>query len=584
MPQRPVVSDDATPEEDKGMVEDTPEKHPDDAGAAEDTTGEEEGIAPDDARKVDDDNALSEPMNAVKPQTELEHNATLWCPITMRSHAMLMDFRVYTCPVCRQYLLPKLAKKPPTVPAPASESNSESEDDNDKDKSERIESERILVTNTVDFRDALDDCVDRAPWPATFDLLEARKDVVDSDLAFEVVTILETSIPGEPGQAGLRNYPQGPVRGNLRAPFRGQTIPASNILSDPNLEIAVRQTTITIHSKALIELIKSVVSYYPSAKLDGRTVDLAEPFALLAHHYPQLEVLMARNFVSAETQEHETQKAGEEHLVYRQLECLLRFLKQPKYISSIEDEIAINARGLCTFRMLWYLLRPGSTVYLSRDGRLSAHIISDVIVDEKILRPKAKWVWPYEVYLWHLDFDGRHVGRSEDLVSIPAFEGEKLITSLRIFPVEYRDNSDGGETKRELEDQGKRWFGYLSGAQAHYSGDFIGPLGRQVRHLSIAAYSPHVADGLFGFVFKSRKWEVLDVKFCSPARIQPEALRSLVMPEERKTIIKALVEQYNTASSKDGSPQRKQWGADYIESKGEGQIFLLHGGPGLGNP
>ncbi|KAK7972354.1 hypothetical protein PG988_006488 [Apiospora saccharicola] len=48
------------------------------------------------------------------------------------------------------------------------------------------------------------------------------------------------------------------------------------------------------------------------------------------------------------------------------------------------------------------------------------------------------------------------------------------------------------------------------------------------------------------------------------------------MPEDRKTIIKAIVEQYNTASSKEHSSQRKQWSADYIESKGEGQMFLLH--------
>lgn len=54
------------------------------------------------------------------------------------------------------------------------------------------------------------------------------------------------------------------------------------------------------------------------------------------------------------------------------------------------------------------------------------------------------------------------------------------------------------------------------------------------------------------------------------------------MPEDRKTIIKAIVEQYNTASSKERSSQRKQWSADYIDSKGEGQMFLLHGGPGVG--
>jgi ATP-dependent Lon protease len=53
------------------------------------------------------------------------------------------------------------------------------------------------------------------------------------------------------------------------------------------------------------------------------------------------------------------------------------------------------------------------------------------------------------------------------------------------------------------------------------------------------------------------------------------------MSEERKTMIKALVYRYTdrtTEESKTSTP----WAADFIENKGDGQIFLLHGSPGVG--
>lgn len=52
------------------------------------------------------------------------------------------------------------------------------------------------------------------------------------------------------------------------------------------------------------------------------------------------------------------------------------------------------------------------------------------------------------------------------------------------------------------------------------------------------------------------------------------------MPPDRKEMIKALV--YKFADSGSSKKPSQPWGADFIENKGEGQIFLLHGGPGVG--
>ena len=58
------------------------------------------------------------------------------------------------------------------------------------------------------------------------------------------------------------------------------------------------------------------------------------------------------------------------------------------------------------------------------------------------------------------------------------------------------------------------------------------------------------------------------------------AIENLVMPDDRKMMIKALVEKFSRPGRFQGA--MKQWRADWIENKGEGQIFLLHGSPGVG--
>lgn len=47
-------------------------------------------------------------------------------------------------------------------------------------------------------------------------------------------------------------------------------------------------------------------------------------------------------------------------------------------------------------------------------------------------------------------------------------------------------------------------------------------------------------------------------------------------------ILKALVFKYGTGESSGNKAATKAWSADFIENKGEGQIFLLHGSPGVG--
>ncbi|KAK3489913.1 P-loop containing nucleoside triphosphate hydrolase protein [Neurospora crassa] len=86
---------------------------------------------------------------------------------------------------------------------------------------------------------------------------------------------------------------------------------------------------------------------------------------------------------------------------------------------------------------------------------------------------------------------------------------------------------------------------------------------------------------LFGFDLRSRNWLMLDVRFCKDLKRNTTAINTLVLQEETKNMIKAPIQKYSGDAKGPGVPAAS-WRADHIENRGEGQIFLLHGSPGVG--
>lgn len=73
-----------------------------------------------------------------------------------------------------------------------------------------------------------------------------------------------------------------------------------------------------------------------------------------------------------------------------------------------------------------------------------------------------------------------------------------------------------------------------------------------------------------GFSFPSKRWGEILVSNIEPVVFDENAFTRLVLPEAKKKLVKALVENSRTAFS------------DIISGKGAGCIFLLHGSPGVG--
>jgi hypothetical protein len=399
--------------------------------------------------------------------------ASLYCPRNGRSHATLVDFGITKCPVCDQGLVAR--RLHPYKSIESDESSTSSDDEGSDAASEHQEKDNgsPAITYSLEYRDAGDYHISTVPWAGPFDLSAARKDLKEKErIIIDVVTVLETSIPGD----------------SHRYPSEKAEILKKGILKNPDIQLKVSSTKLAIRSKALLRVFATVVTYYPEENFQCDSLDLNEPYPLIGHFLGELEAYRAtyHNSGLGPIQEgvknrNTTAQPACDKEAFDHLGLLFEFLKSSHYTTHITDEQERHTRNLCTFRMLWLLFKPGKTVYMESGGQLYAYVIRSMEVDKGILSATSRLQSPqYVVELWNLDFDGRFVGRTCTLVTIAHFDGERQVTSLKIFPCEFIDRQDNRETRRNLEDLGAKWYSYLRGRQLFYSGELIGPPKRQV--------------------------------------------------------------------------------------------------------
>lgn len=385
--------------------------------------------------------------------------ASLFCPRNGRSHATILDFGFKECPKCDQDLTTKRI----SCAEPESPSSLPDEEHNDQDPP--------AVTYSLEIRDDEDNVAHKVPSSKPFDLSMAKKDINLQHAIYNVTTVLETS---------LRPY---------RCIFSDDEIKLleQGIVDIAGVDVGRRSTRVTIYSKSLIKAISRVVNYYPSAKLGGDLLYLDEPYQLIAHYFDELEAYRAtysepdvdplRPTLTVAKDSPAQSQCDKE--AFDHLGLFLDYFKTSGYISRINDEKARHSQNLCTFRMLWLLFKPGETVYMVSAGQMLAYVVKSVEVDRKVLSTPV-FTKSHIVHLWNLQYDGEFVGRSSEEVSIAHFDGERPITSLKIFPCQFIDKNDGGKTRENLEQLGQKWYEMLQGRQVMYSGEFVGPSKRQV--------------------------------------------------------------------------------------------------------
>ncbi|KAI9655727.1 MAG: hypothetical protein M1821_005162 [Bathelium mastoideum] len=420
----------------------------------------------------------------------------------------------------------------------------------------------------------------------------------------------------------------------------GSTLPGAHTSSDEHNALlprtlkdfaisSKRPTTMIIRSQLLLKMIRGIVTYYPPQELTGDTVAIVEPFPVLMHHMDELANLLSE--LKAEC----AQMANEpKHLIHeksRHLQVLLDYL-QPIFKKVVRPAVEKLKRStpVVTFDTLWYLYRPGADLYVKlspkADERTGTGIMmhmSPERADDSRRREKEQ-PGMYVNY-FKLQSNGVTMGRGGLARLIEYFEGEREVTALPIYPASFWDSVDGGERRRELEERGEHVFQIFrdghrqmkftgntcSERKVYYENasvlvddasalryinekvdvDFktVGllrhPLNTQKHALwdtydnisirktsSLSKHQYFLMPQLVSiFVLKDKSWHVAAIDNLADIQSQEEVMRSLVLEDSNMEILQAVCQAHDHA-----------WKIEFIENKGEGQIVLLHGPPGVG--
>lgn len=267
----------------------------------------------------------------------------------------------------------------------------------------------------------------------------------------------------------------------------------TGFLDHPGVQITLIRQSMQLKSRHLIKALRDIVMYYPSVSLYNRSVSLSEPFCILAHYMPELEAYrdkLTQDLKELAEEESDgsnkptssRQPEDKEHdsaqMACRHINKMLAFLKSNIYKQNIEEEQARYERAdpVCTFPMLWLLYKPGSTVYVNSNTKTEAYIVEKMETDNSLPDIQASETSPksYELHLWNLSFDGEHISRKSRTVYISSFENEWLISDLAAVPARFIDQADGGKTRSNLVERGRKWYGLIQGAQQqHYVGEAV---------------------------------------------------------------------------------------------------------------
>lgn len=261
---------------------------------------------------------------------------------------------------------------------------------------------------------------------------------------------------------------------------------SSGIAESLRLELlnpkCVSRRHLVVGSPFLADGLSNIVQYYPSfhrilSKEPRGELRFQEPFAVLFHHFDSIEVMadgttaatICKNEHDGNTQRIDLTKGHMQHLIE-----FLRPIYQERILSyrkNISDSVSRVA-----FDMIWYLLRPGTDVYVQVEGSTHAAVVMDV----KSNGFNQSDVWGignedwWHVDLWRLETDGSRLRRGLISAQVTAYSGLREVTSLPVCPVSIWDIRDGGERRRQILRRSATFFKALH--QGNLLADYNGPI------------------------------------------------------------------------------------------------------------
>ncbi|KAI0192808.1 P-loop containing nucleoside triphosphate hydrolase protein [Astrocystis sublimbata] len=356
---------------------------------------------------------------------------------------------------------------------------------------------------------------------------------------------------------------------------------------------APKIVSLKINSPQLLKAFRDVVGSYPYVPSDFKSpFDITNPFQILVHYWDELDQYRR------ETSDNEMKM---------HMNLLFQFMdsevgdKRLKILNAIKQ-------GQITYFTAWAVFRPGDVLYTTvMDHGWLMRCVKTAYEENNTIGPY------FEVYCTYTDHDGRNVGvatHKELLIQKQHFGAENptTITGLPIYPRRFVQID---RLEERLEERGKRTLGLLGHSVQTYDGlaEYLREPPSSFWHYRMAAaapiwlpftetgrivldkatfqedYSsktPHITKGptelklcppfSIGYSIDKKEWCRFLVDHLRPVQWKPDAWERLILEEEQKLVLQALVTSHSYPENARDQP----------EQKGKGLVILLHGTPGSG--
>ncbi|CAI7628266.1 unnamed protein product [Penicillium viridicatum] len=244
----------------------------------------------------------------------------------------------------------------------------------------------------------------------------------------------------------------------------------------------VSRQHLVVKSPFIAEALDNIIEYYPSfhrlrsnESVKGRELRIQEPYAVLFHHFDSIQAMadrtatMCKTGHDGNTQMIDLKKGHMQHLIE-----FIRPIYEGRILTcqkSLHDSVPRVA-----FDMIWYLLTPGTDVYVQVDGSTHAAVVMEVrpngINPGDVWGPVNEERWLVD--MWRLETDGSRLRRGLITTQVHAYSGLHEITSLPVCPVSIWDSWDSGERRRQILCRSATFFKALR--EGNLLADYNGPI------------------------------------------------------------------------------------------------------------
>jgi len=218
---------------------------------------------------------------------------------------------------------------------------------------------------------------------------------------------------------------------------------------------------VKIWSEHIRKALAEIVTYYPAYPPHGfeKALEVEEPYALLMHHFPDIDALaMISESTGPKDANDDSSSTPAKHM------ALLRDFLKVQYECQVLPCISalLQETPKIRYDMLWYLFRPGDTVYVQGKEDVYACVMKSVIHNS----------YECALSMWCLDTDGARLGRRAREYTITRYAGLQKAVALPVCPTTIWDAYDGGAQRAQILRRNELYLkGLRAGSlYAHYKG------------------------------------------------------------------------------------------------------------------